>query len=165
MVLQEFYLKLHIYNSINFPKDHKQYIWSNGLNLRTNNWRIFTIPSLLNVKTESGSTSKGDYSVSMLPYSQLIPLQFDRLSMFEQTNNLWTERGCHFKGTFTAIFRQDIANSIKKAFTSETRDMIQLGVNGIDNNLLLTKVMPHNNDIAILQSYCINYATNEIQLI
>ena len=161
MVLQEFYLKLHIYNSINFPKDHKQYIWSNGLILRTNNC---TIPSLLNVKIESGSTSKGDYSVSMLPHSQLIPLQFDRLSMFEQTNNLWTERGRYFKGTFTAIFRQDIANSIKKAFTSETRDMIQL-VKGIDNNLLLTKVMPHNNDIAILQSYCINYATNEIQLI
>ena len=64
-----------------------------------------TIPSLLNVKIESGSTSKGDYSVSMLPHSQLIPLQFDRLSMFEQTNNLWTERGRYFKGTFTAIFR------------------------------------------------------------
>ena len=40
--------------------------------------------------------------------------------------------------------------------------MIQLGVNGIVNNLFLTKVIPHNNDIAILQSYCINYVTNEI---
>ena len=40
--------------------------------------------------------------------------------------------------------------------------MIQLGVNGIVNNLLLTNVMPHNNDIAIIQSYCNNYATNEI---